>query len=267
MCRPLIQLCLLLLLVVTFSGISTTAFARYEVEVTDTYPSGDDINLGLDARYSVQISYKTDEPIRIWARPFYQGQRVNIMTNASEVHSGEGETLGWFSSASPVEIDEVRLLVGERGGDSEEAASYPVKIHIGGGASPLQSEPAWVTSLIDDTNRAQLNSLTEDRKNGINGANAAILFGLMAGVFVLTIAGIVLPIVAFRKWQGGWKVAAAVPMCLMGFAILQIVFGLMLDPTSHNLWPFELIFIGAICLAMIVVLKIAQMFMGRRTNA
>lgn len=256
----------LLLFIAAFAGIVAPGHARYEVEVIDTFPSGSDINLGLDDRYSVQIRYRTDEPIRIWARPFYEGQRVQIMTNASELHSGEGEALGWFSSANPVEVDEVRIFVGERGGDSEEAASYPVKIHIGGGASPLQSEPTWVTSLIDETNQAQIDSLAED-KNNFNGSDAALIFGLMAAVFGLTIGGIVLPIVAFRKWQGGWKVAAAVPMCIMGFAILQIIVGVILDPTSHNLWPFELIFIGAISLAMIVILKIARFFIGRRADA
>lgn len=264
--RPLIPLWFVALTMV-FIGTNSPCQAHYSVEVIDTYPSGKDINLGLDEPYRLQIKYKTDEPIRIWARPSYQGELVGMMTNASSPYTGQGEALGWFSSRNPAEVDEVKIYVGERGKRGKPVATYPVKIHIGGGASPIETEPAWVASLIEKSNQSLNRDLTSETNQSSSGSDVILMFGLMTAGLSLITGSIVLPIVAFLKWEGGWKVAAAVPMCLTGFVILRIIFGVMIDSTSHNLWPLELIMIGTISIGIIAVLKIVKWFMEKQANA
>jgi hypothetical protein len=73
--------------------------------------------------------------------------------------------------------------------------------------------------------------------------------GLLVTVFVL-ILGIGLAIFGVRalvRWQDGWRWAALVPLLLVLWVGLNIMLGVRADPTSHNLWPFEVL--GAILLA------------------
>ena len=49
------------------------------------------------------------------------------------------------------------------------------------------------------------------------------------------------PVWALWKWRGGWRLAAVVPVAVMAFVVGRIVVDTSRDPTSHNLWPFEII--------------------------
>ena len=57
----------------------------------------------------------------------------------------------------------------------------------------------------------------------------------------------------------GWRIAAAAPLLLVLFAMARIVLGTTTDPTSHNLWPFEL---GMCALAALVIVGVLAL--GRR---
>ena len=72
-----------------------------EVEVIDTWPAGDRIELVPEQAYRLRLGYSTDVPVRIWARPYFEGQQVPATTHGSSLHEGSGETSGWFSRASP----------------------------------------------------------------------------------------------------------------------------------------------------------------------
>jgi hypothetical protein len=62
------------------------------------------------------------------------------------------------------------------------------------------------------------------------------------------------PIWGWWRWRGGWRIAAAVPAVVMAFVVLRIVMGTAIDPTSHNLWPFEIVMWGGLsCLAMLLL--------------
>ena len=45
---------------------------------------------------------------------------------------------------------------------------------------------------------------------------------------------------AIRAWQGVWRWLAAAPLLLAGADLVLILGSTAIDPTSHNLWPFEL---------------------------
>jgi hypothetical protein len=82
----------------------------------------------------------------------------------------------------------------------------------------------------------------------------------MLAVAALGIAGIAAPLWAIRRWRGGWRVAATVPALMVGFVVLRILFDTAGDPTSHNLWPFEILQVGVLSLGVVGVLLAARRF-------
>lgn len=69
------------------------------------------------------------------------------------------------------------------------------------------------------------------------------------------------------RWHGGWRIAAAVPAALMAFVVLRILLGTSFDPTSHNLWPFEILLSGALSVVvMIAVAGARKLIRANRTS-
>jgi hypothetical protein len=92
-----------------------------------------------------------------------------------------------------------------------------------------------------------------------------LLSGFMFSVLVLLVAGITVPLWSVWRWRGRWRIAAAVPACAMVFVLLRIIVDTTRDPTSHNLWPFEILQIGVASLAMTGALKLARSFVRAQT--
>jgi hypothetical protein len=64
---------------------------------------------------------------------------------------------------------------------------------------------------------------------------------------------------AIGAWQGAWRWLAAAPMLLMAADILLILVSTSIDPTSHNLWPLEILFIAAVGLPVVGVLWLLRL--------
>ena len=47
-----------------------------------------------------------------------------------------------------------------------------------------------------------------------------------------------------RRWASGWRMAAALPLLGRAVWVATFAWDVSLDPTSHNLFPFEIL-IGA----------------------
>jgi hypothetical protein len=56
--------------------------------------------------------------------------------------------------------------------------------------------------------------------------------------------------------------SAAVPAALMGFVVVRLIVGVSIDPTSHNLWPFEILMVGLLSTVIMVVLTVARRVRG-----
>jgi hypothetical protein len=55
----------------------------------------------------VRIEYFADEPVSLWARPYFDGKQVlRVKSNASFPRSGGGYALGWFSLDDASAVDE-----------------------------------------------------------------------------------------------------------------------------------------------------------------
>lgn len=48
-------------------------------------------------------------------------------------------------------------------------------------------------------------------------------------------------ITTLRGWQGGWRLAAALPIVALIIISLIIIVSTLQDKTSHNLWPLEIV--------------------------
>jgi len=72
--------------------------------------------------------------------------------------------------------------------------------------------------------------------------------------FAVILLFVVLEVVAIRRMKGVWRWLACVPIAALVVIIAIIVISVIYDPTSHNLWPLEIliwsaggcIFLGAL---------------------
>ena len=93
--------------------------------------------------------------------------------------------------------------------------------------------------------------------------DSSILFNGSAWfLLAVLLGGLGVPLWMVWKWRGGWAIAACIPAAVLAAVIVRIVIDTKRDPTSHNLWPFELIMFSAMALAFIGVLTVARRFLG-----
>ena len=147
-------------------AVVSTARAEVRVSVVATDPSTESAALGANEPFYLRLEYAADEPIRIWARPFFRGQEVaRAKTNASASYSGAGHALGWFSLDGPSQVDEVRIRVGGGTPYREwEAARHPVQILGTGLPAAARAKAAWVDELLREQESARRRDL-EQRMN------------------------------------------------------------------------------------------------------
>jgi hypothetical protein len=258
--RQLISVSVLALLSL---GISTTALAESSAKVVATQPSTN-ATLGHGQSFYVRIEYSTDEPISLWARPFLDGKEVKrAMSNASSAYLGSGEALGWFELIDAGAVDEIRIKAG--GGKPYREwvlASQPVQLRWTSTSAVVEPRAAWVDELIAAETARMHEDAQRRASEPVSVGGAVLVSGFMLFMLALLVAGIGIPLWSVWKWRGGWKIAAAIPAAVIAFVVLRILVDTARDPTSHNLWPFEIIIFGAVAVGIIGVLKIARRMMG-----
>ena len=72
---------------------------------------------------------------------------------------------------------------------------------------------------------------------------------------------------ALVRWKGTWKVGALLPLFAVGFIVVRIVVDTRADPTSHNLWPFELVMWSFLGLSFLGVLFGIRSMLDHRAHA
>jgi hypothetical protein len=239
------------------------AYADSTARIIETHPSNDTV-LGRNESLYVRIEYESDEPITLWARPYRDGERVEqAMSNASSKYSGTGETLGWFALIEPGVVDEVRVIGG--GGEPYrewELARQSVDLRWTSASPSAQSAPVWVDELQAAETARRREEAKRRASEPVAAGDKALFFGFMFGVLALGLGGLIVPIYCVWKWRGSWKIAAAVPLAIVAFVVGRILIDTARDPTSHNLWPFEILIWCALALAGIAALWVARRVRG-----
>ncbi len=83
-------------------------------------------------------------------------------------------------------------------------------------------------------------------------------WGVIGFVPFLIVVGCGAPLWALWRWRGAWRIVPAVGAACMVFIVLRIVVGVWRDPTSHNLWPLEIVWTGGIVAFAIGVLRVVR---------
>lgn len=262
-CVRLQAITILLILAAWFLPIGS-AYAGTTVRVVETWPSGDDVALGRNQNFYLRLAYDTDKPVGIWVAPYFRGKRVNVGTSPSQTYSGSGETFGWFFFMQPGdEVDEIRVTAGD--GSTENTpvvVTWSGHVLAGSEAAAAQAQPAWVVDMSARAKAAQDQAYRAQMSKPVSAGDMALFSGFMLAMLALGLLGFAAPVWGMWRWRDGWRIAAAVPGAMMAFVVLRIVFGVTLDPTSHNLWPFEILQMGALSVVVMVVLLVARKLSG-----
>jgi len=239
-------------------------YAAATVEVLETYPEGTEVSLGRNETFYLRLHYDTDHPIGIWARPYFRGKPANAGNNGSYRYSGNGEALGWFFfSGNHGEVDEIRITAGDGSiAGTPVVLTYPVHVMAGEHQADADDVPDWVARLkAADAERQRLAHEAYANRPVAPYTSLLVSFFMIA-VLGLGVCGFVMPVRALLRWRGGWRMAAAGPAALMGFVVVRLVIGVSIDPTSHNLWPFEILMFGLVSTLIMVVLALARRASG-----
>ena len=246
---------------------TSAAHAETKVELLETFPpSGADIVVPPGESVYLRFAYETDTPVRIWARPYFQGKEVAAGSSPSPEYSGTGELLGFFFLDPPGgQVDEIRVTAGDgsRNGTSE-IARFPIRAYSYAGAPALPPEPQWVVSMRDAQNKAMNDAAKAQMDKPISAGEAVFFGGFMFVFAALGLLGLGWPAWALWRWRDQWRWWAAVPFALVAFVVLRIAVGTAIDPTSHNLWPFEILLAGAGSMGwMLVALLLRKLLRAR----
>ena len=242
--------------------------AAATVEVVEVWPAGEALVVAPGQNVYLRMRYTTDAPARIWARPMLRGAAANAGSHPSPLYPpGSGEALGWFFfHEAGLEADAIRVSAGTGGRDTPVLVTLPLEVRSANVAS-AGTPPAWVARLkaeaeaLQDENDRQRAAQQDD--GSVAGAIADVATGLLLGLIpLLLLLMIGVPAWGLWRWRGGWRLAAAVPAVVMGLVLLNIIVGVAIDPTSHNLWPFEILMVGSAGLVWMLVLGVARRVRG-----
>ena len=236
------------------------AHAASTVEVLDTYPSGETVALHADQHFYLHLHYSTDRPIVIWARPYFHGVPVRAGSSGSFKYLGSGEALSWFFLMSQdAEVDEIRIAAGDGSqSGTPVVASYPVRVVGNDTESGAAPEPEWLPRLKASDATRQRQAYEARTNTPVSVVGSVGVSALMWGMLALGVCGFVLPLGALWRWRGAWRVAALVPTALMALVVSRLIIGTTVDPTSHNLWPFEILVVGGLSVVIMAALTLLK---------
>lgn len=253
-----------LLLLAAALGLAGQARSAPTVRVLETWPAGDRVTLARNQNFNLRLAYSSDQPVGIWVRPYFRGKPADAGTSPSPRYTGDGEMLAWFFLMQPgVEVDEIRITAGDGGVRSTPVVATHV-VHIVGGSEPSVGEtpPAWVTDMRAQARLAEQRAAEARGQTPVSAGDVALFNGFMLAMLGLGLLGFAGPAWMFLRWRGGWRIAAAVPAIMMTFVVLRIVVGVARDPTSHNLWPFEILMAGAMSAGVTGLLALVRKLTG-----
>ncbi|MDF0676866.1 MAG: hypothetical protein P0120_21400 [Nitrospira sp.] len=236
------------------------------VHVIETWPPGEHITLGRNQNFYLRLAYETDKPVHIWARPYFHGKPAKAGSNPSQMYSGNGETFGWFFFHAPGDmVDEVRITAGDGSISNTPIVAVWRGDIVGGSEAPdAQTQPAWIAEMNARVKAVEDKARRTQMQKPVKSSDIALFDGFLLAVLTTGLSGLCLPAWGIGRWQGIWRIAAAVPAAMMAFVVLRIVVDGLRDPTSHNLWPFEILMTGSLSAGIMAILYLAHKLFGEK---
>jgi hypothetical protein len=250
------------LLLVAF--VACTAQAEIRAIIAETDPPGEAVTLGRDEVFWVRIAYDSDEPVRIWARPYLDGKEVAAHSNPSITHTGRGYALGWFSFRQAAQADEIRIQVGtSRSSQSLEIARHPVQLTATGQPVARRTAAPWVDELRRETEAR--GRLEQERVSSrpASTKDAVVTYGLM-----LLVAAVVLGVPALLVWaawnwrRNGFPVAPGgyVPYAVSALIGLAVCLAISLATGRKEAWDSDLYFSVGMPVMVLAIFAISWLF-------
>jgi hypothetical protein len=230
-----------------------------EVRLLETAPPSP-ARVGTAARLSARVGYRSDLPVRFSATPLLRGEPVRAGSNGSPAWpAGEGEALVWFFLFEPGLVDGLRIGVGHANGRGTfRSFDFPLDAEFVGGSGPASREVAWVARL--ESTAEALRAAQRPAADPGGAADTALGVAIIGGLFGVLILAAALPIAGIRSWTGHWRWGAWLALAIFAVPSMNVVIGVMIDPTSHNLWPLELFGYAvasvSLCSALFVLRKL-----------
>lgn len=244
------------------------ATAETQVNVLGTWPTGDEVTLPDGRNFYLHLAYTSDAPVHIWVQPYFEGKAVRAGTSTSRAYpAGHGEALGWFFLFDRgTRVDEVKISAGDGSTrNTPVVASIPVDVTAGDATGETPAQPAWLVSLRERDDAASRADYEKAMNTPTSAGDLALFYGFWFAMLAIGLLAFAGPAWGLWRWRGRWRIAAVIPALVMGFVVLRIVIDTSRDPTSHNLWPFEIIMWGLpCCVWMIVMLAVHRLTATRR---
>lgn len=215
---------------------------------------------------SIHVAYQSPQPVVIWMRPYFGGQEVKQgFSHPSPVYAaGTGNAFGWFQVNRPEAVDAIHVKMADARSHKVLAEfDHPVDLSFSGETGVSRFRADWAIKM-GAAQQEQIGAPAKQRSNAPTTPGSAFFsFGLMVVIVSLFVATFAWPAYGIYSWEGWWRYVAAVPLLMMCFAVLRILIDTSRDPTSHNLWPFELATYGLGCLLTMAGLTFARRFTAR----
>jgi hypothetical protein len=240
------------------AGAMPAAAQAARVQATDP-PDGGVLNVG-EALY-VRLEYSGDQPLRFRVRGYHYGleQHEGLRSNPAPPYpAGRGEALAWIEYTRPIALDELRIEVYDDRWTLLEQAVVPFDIEWQAGARAApRALRAWVAPMSDAQQQMTRAALTSAHQDGDD--DFWMMLVMLAG---WSIPGyFVLQIVLYRRWHGGWRKAALVPLVGTVPITAYTLFALL---KGSNLWPLVMLFTLPFAFLYLLALVIAKRVLARR---
>jgi len=230
-------------------AVVTAAHAAPEVapkvDVLETSPPSP-ATLGRHGTFYLRFHLETPFPVVVALHPYERGVDVlRTMGNGGEPTLPAGDTTDanffFLLAKQPQHVDEVRILV-SRSDDRRTQWTFSHAVDLTfdpAETSPPAPDPAWVNDW----------KVARDARfrAAADAAGPGSWFGWAVAVVVvpilvlLPLASVGLPLYFVWRWRGPRRLLAALPLVVLAGKLATVWSDVAADPTSHNLWPLELL--------------------------
>ena len=201
--------------------------------------------LRLDRPLSIQVRYRSSQPIRVQACGRFRGKDVRDMSNPSPIcPAGEGEALVWIAFRQPSQIDEVLITACDAGWKKLESARVPLTLEWRADA-PEHAQEEWVRIMNDAQQQQVATAMRQPGPTGGLDLFALVVFPLM----YLSVPGYVI-LQMLILIRDGFRCSSALPLLVMIPVIGITGYAFIME---SNLWPIYLLFCSTVAFFYLAV--------------